>query len=196
MDTKEKLILACEEIAVKRGRGFYNFSMEEIALAAGVSKRTVYRHFDNKEKLIEATIDKIMDEIIAKNLELVNTEIDVEKIIVGILKNASYLVNPQVIGDLSKHYPALWQKIDQVRQSKIELIITTVFANNQIKLRWRVDPRIFRVSFLAAMTAVLTPSFIWDNGFTFEEAGKGFLNMFLFGAVERIPERKERNDNG
>ncbi|NLI91694.1 MAG: TetR/AcrR family transcriptional regulator [Peptococcaceae bacterium] len=188
MNTRDKLILVCEEIAIKKGRGFYNLSMEELAMEAGISKRTIYRHFDSKEKLIEMTIQEIMNKIMAKNMELADSEKDIEEIIVGVLKNAAYLVNQQVILDLGKHYPLLWQKIDKMRQSKIEFLITTIFSNSKVKLRWRVDPGIFRASFLAAMTAVLNPSFIWENGLTFEEAGKSFLNMFLFGAVERVEE--------
>lgn len=193
MKTKERIIHACEELAIKKGRGFYNLSMEELAQEAGLSKRTIYRYFESKEDLIEATIDNILDKIVAKNMALVHAELDIQEIIVGILKNASYLVNQQVIWDLRTHYPFLWQKIDKVRQSKIELLITTLFANSQSRMRWRVDPRIFRASFTAAMTVVLSPSFILDNNMTFEELGKVFLDMFLFGAIEVVPaNEKER----
>ncbi len=187
MKTRDRIIYACEELAIKKTRGFYNLSMEELAQEAGLSKRTIYRYFESKEDLIEATIDSILDKIVAKNIELVHVELDIQEIIVGILKNVSYLVNQQVIQDLRIHYPLLWQKIDTVRQSKIELLITTFFSNSQSRMRWRVDPRIFKASFTAAMTVVLSPSFILDNGMTFEELGRGFLDMFLFGAVEVIP---------
>jgi hypothetical protein len=60
-------------------------------------------------------------------------------------------------------------------------------------MRWRVDPRIFKASFAAAMTAVLTPHYILDNNMTFEEAGSNFIEMFLFGAVEVIQEEESAN---
>lgn len=39
-------------IALFRGRGFGETSMEQIADAAGVSRRTVYRHFPTKDELV------------------------------------------------------------------------------------------------------------------------------------------------
>lgn len=186
MNTRDKLILACEELVLKKGRGFYNLSMDELAQEAGISKRTIYRHFAGKEDLVEAMVDKVMGDIIAKNLELINSDKEINDIIVGILKNAAYLVNQQFMWDLRTYYPLLWQKIDKIRANKIELLVSTLFANSKKQMRWRVDPRIFRASFIAAMTAVLTPAFILDSGMSFEEVGKDFLDMFLFGAVETV----------
>lgn len=195
MNTRDKLILACEELVIKRGRGFYTLSMDELAQEAGISKRTIYRHFAGKEDLVEAMVDKVMGDIVAKNMELINSDKEINEIIVGMLKNAAYLVNQQFIWDLRTYYPLLWQKIDKIRASKIELLITTLFTNSHKQMRWRVDSRIFKASFIAAMTVVLTPAFIVDSGMSFEEAGKDFLDMFLYGAVEIVPDNIEEQTN-
>ncbi|RQD72300.1 MAG: TetR/AcrR family transcriptional regulator [Tindallia sp. MSAO_Bac2] len=44
MDQAERLIIT---------NGFKNVTMEEIAAAAGISKMTIYNHFDSKEHLVE-----------------------------------------------------------------------------------------------------------------------------------------------
>lgn len=188
MKTKEKILMACEELTIKKSRGFYNLSMEELAQEAGVSKRTIYRHFANKEELFEAAIDKITDEIIAKNMELLGSEKDMKIIIVGLLRNISYLVSQQFISDLSTYYPLLWQKIERIREKKMDILINCLLNNSQVKMRFRVDAKIFKASLIAAMTVVLSPSFIVESGLSFEEVGYQFLNMFIFGGVEPIPE--------
>jgi TetR/AcrR family transcriptional regulator of autoinduction and epiphytic fitness len=43
-----------------RSRGFDNTSMDGIATAATVSKRTVYNHFASKEELFTAIVDELM----------------------------------------------------------------------------------------------------------------------------------------
>ncbi len=43
--------------------GFFGTSMNRIAEAASVSKRTVYDHFPNKEELFQAIADKILKRI-------------------------------------------------------------------------------------------------------------------------------------
>lgn len=182
--TREKLLIACEELAMRKGRGFYNLSMEELAKEAGVSKRTIYRHFDSKEELFEATVEKVVNQIMAQNMKLLSSGEDIRTIILGILKNAAYVVNGQIITDLSTHYPLLWQKIDKLRQSKMDFVLEHLFSNHRMKWQWRVDPRIFKASLFAAMSEVLSPYFIVESGLSFEEAGYNFLDMFLFGAIE------------
>jgi TetR/AcrR family transcriptional repressor of mexJK operon len=43
------------------GGGFARTSMDQIAERAGVSKRTVYAHFGNKDSLLSAVVDRLVD---------------------------------------------------------------------------------------------------------------------------------------
>jgi len=153
---------------------------------AGVSKRTIYRYFGSKEEVIEATVVQTMDKIELKNLELFASGTSIQELITALLKNVTYMVNQQVIEDLSTHYPFIWQKIDKIRQSKVDLLINHLLSQSEIKMRWRVDPKIFKASLLSAMTVVMTPRFVMESGMSLEEVGHDFLNMFLFGALERV----------
>jgi len=189
VDTREKIILACEQLAIKNALGFSRLSVEELAKAAGLSKRTIYRHFASKEDLFEATIDKVTDEIIARNLRLSDSAKDINTIIAGALPNISYLINPQFLADLSHHYPMLWQKIDRIRQKKIDRLIDHLLVSS--KLRLRVDSGIFKTSLLTAMSEILSPEFILKSGMSFEQVGLEFLNMFIFGAAEPLSNTKQ-----
>jgi len=184
VNTREKIILACEQLAIKNALGFSRLSMEELAKVAGVSKRTIYRHFVSKEDLFEATIQKVTDEILARNMRLSDTAKDINTMIAGILQNISYLINPQFLTDLSNHYPMLWQKIDQIRQKKIDRLIEHLLVSS--KLRLRVDSRIFKTSRLTAMSEILSPEFIVKSGMSFEQVALEFMDMFIFGAVEPL----------
>ena len=48
-----------------QANGFEGTSMDRVAERAGVSKRTIYNHFENKEALFEAITDEMIDEIVA-----------------------------------------------------------------------------------------------------------------------------------
>ncbi|RNC28638.1 MAG: putative HTH-type transcriptional regulator [Candidatus Dichloromethanomonas elyunquensis] len=188
MKTKEKIIKACEELAIYKGRGFYHLSMEELAREAGVSKRTIYRYFAGKEELFEAALIQTMDQIVGKNLELFDSGKNIRELVPELLKNIAYAINQQVLSDLSTYYPFLWQRVDQLRQDKINMLIHHILTNTHIRMRWRVDQKIFKASLLAAMSAVVTPSFVMESGMSFEEVVRNFLDMFLFGALEPIQE--------
>ena len=60
MDIRERIIKACRDLAVEQG--LRHFTMDELAQRAGVSKRTVYRYFDSKESIIEASLEQFMSE--------------------------------------------------------------------------------------------------------------------------------------
>src|SRR5664279_4112643 len=49
--------------------GFGGASMDEVALAAGVSKMTVCRYFESKEELFAGVITDLCDRIVVDNLE-------------------------------------------------------------------------------------------------------------------------------
>ena len=52
-----------------RDEGYENTSMDHIAEIAGASKRTVYNHFDSKEALFQAVVQRFMDAAMAlKNI--------------------------------------------------------------------------------------------------------------------------------
>lgn len=57
--------------------GTVGFKMEEIARYIGISKKTVYNHFPNKRRLLEATINTRIDEVGA-GLDAIAAEQDVD----------------------------------------------------------------------------------------------------------------------
>src|SRR5690242_13284336 len=59
---REELILqAAEEVLMEKG--YYDTSMDEIALRVGIAKGTVYLHFPSKEDLVAAIFKRDMQKI-------------------------------------------------------------------------------------------------------------------------------------
>ena len=48
------------------------FTMSNLAARLGISKRTLYEHFDSKEVLVEAIVDAIITDLTVQRLEIVN----------------------------------------------------------------------------------------------------------------------------
>jgi AcrR family transcriptional regulator len=61
-------------------RGLYKLTVNEIASAAGLSKRTIYRHFASKDEIIEATIASIMEGIGQQFTIILDSNLDTEEI--------------------------------------------------------------------------------------------------------------------
>ena len=58
---RDKILLGATDLFLSYG--FKSVTMDDIASALGVSKKTIYQHFDNKTKLVEATTLNLFESI-------------------------------------------------------------------------------------------------------------------------------------
>lgn len=63
-ETRERILSAATELLSHNPFG--DFSVDEIAAAAGVERRTVFRHFSNKEALLDALWDFVNEQLAAQ----------------------------------------------------------------------------------------------------------------------------------
>lgn len=69
--TREALLDATAELVA--ARGFHSVGILEIGAAAGVSGSALYRHFANKQELLVALFDRVIDALLAGAREVVAT---------------------------------------------------------------------------------------------------------------------------
>ena len=94
--------------------GFKSVTMDDIANALGMSKKTIYQHFNNKTKLVESTtlyIQKVISEGISKICSLNKNPIEeiyaIKHFVSDHLKNEKS--SPQF--QLKKYYPNIYKSI-------------------------------------------------------------------------------------
>ncbi len=96
--------------------GFKSVTMDDIANALGISKKTIYQHFDNKTKLVEATTLHMFD-MISKGINCICSleknpieEIyEIKRFIMEHLKDEKS--SPQ--HQLQKYYPKIFESLKQ-----------------------------------------------------------------------------------
>ncbi|MDC3269109.1 TetR/AcrR family transcriptional regulator [Flavobacteriaceae bacterium] len=109
---KDKIILKSVDLFLSYG--FKSVTMDDIANALGMSKRTIYQHFNNKTKLVESTtlyIQKVISEGISKICSLNKNPIEeiyaIKHFVSDHLKNEKS--SPQF--QLKKYYPNIYKSI-------------------------------------------------------------------------------------
>lgn len=124
---REKII--SESIQLFMNYGVRSVTMDEIAKHLGMSKKTIYQHFKDKEEIIiQATslhFDKehqLMDEI-EKGAE--NAVEHLYKLTI-LLRDRIKKTNTKVLWDLQKYYQTAWNKY---KQYKHEVIYNSVVKN-------------------------------------------------------------------
>ncbi len=56
MSSKDKLMVAAIDLIAKKG--YKGVTTEEIAIVAGLSKETLFRHFGSKQNLLKTAVDR------------------------------------------------------------------------------------------------------------------------------------------
>lgn len=124
---KEKIISKATDMFLKLG--FKSVTMDDIAGEMCISKKTIYKYFSNKEKLIEEgteivhqKIHSIIDEIISKNFNAIEENFEIRKMFKDMFQSFDHSPAYQ----LKKHYPEIYSKM---MATEIE-DCNTIFSQN------------------------------------------------------------------
>ena len=114
MEPRERILVKAHELFNRFG--FRRVTMDEIALKTGMSKKTIYQSFENKDEIVNA----VVEEHIAKNCSICemhssNAENAVHEIFLNIetIQELVGEMNPSVFEDLEKYFPAVFLKLYQ-----------------------------------------------------------------------------------
>ncbi|WP_299258335.1 TetR/AcrR family transcriptional regulator [uncultured Aquimarina sp.] len=105
---KEKIIEKANDMFLNFG--FKSVTMDDLASEMGISKKTIYAHFQNKTKLVEATTDHLfctisggIDSILEENKEPIEELYAIKAFVMYHLKDDK--TSPQY--QLQKYYPKI-----------------------------------------------------------------------------------------
>ena len=119
MDAKEKIKNGALKMFTTFG--IRNITMDMIADELGISKRTIYENFKDKDELVKCCIElaitehkRIKEEIQSKSSNIIELMILILKNGISIMKS----VNPLFFHDLKKHYSTISQQTVEYNDKK------------------------------------------------------------------------------
>jgi AcrR family transcriptional regulator len=121
--------------------GIKSVTMDDLARELGVSKKTLYEHFSDKEEVVRKVIEymiavqqKVYDTIINQpGSNAIDELLQISRFISEHLKT----VNPSLSYDLKKYYPEVWNDLVQYKSK-------TVFEQIMANIRKGVNEELFR----------------------------------------------------
>ncbi|MFO8146800.1 MAG: TetR/AcrR family transcriptional regulator [Gillisia sp.] len=109
---KEEIIKKAADLFLNLG--FKSVTMDDLANELGISKKTIYFHFPNKEKLVQAAtlfilnaIDQGIEKIKEKELNAIVEMVEIKNFVMHHLKNEKS--SPQF--QLQKYYPKVYKSV-------------------------------------------------------------------------------------
>lgn len=126
METKERILKKAHDLFNRFG--IRSVSMDEIAAQLGMSKKTVYQYFADKDELVDAVFTAMMDQnrecCIADVKEAGNA---VQEVLLAFnrVQEMFATIHPSVLFDLEKYHSATFQKFKEFQNGFLYQQITT-----------------------------------------------------------------------
>ncbi|MBO8128079.1 MAG: TetR/AcrR family transcriptional regulator [Peptococcaceae bacterium] len=182
IDIRERVLNSMEELAYRKG--LIAATMDELAAAAGISKRTLYRYFDSKEKVIEGVVHRLTGRIERDVDAVVDSDLPppekLRRIVALIYENIRF-IDAIAFQELQKHYPHIWAYIDKFRAARIGRFKKILEEGIQSGYFKAVNPQLTITALLAAVRAIINPDFITRHALSLDDAFKELFNLFFNG---------------
>ncbi len=184
MDVKEHILTETDALFCKYG--IKSVTMDDIARHLGISKKTIYHHFEDKNQLVYTLIDNRtqaqsceMDDLSLKAENAIHEFILAVTHIQGTLSN----LNPNMFYDLQKYHPEAWQLFKEFKEKRL---YTTIRANIERGIReglYRTDLNIDLLSRLRVqqLDLCLSPGNLAGPDYSIVQVMTEFTFHFMYG---------------
>jgi AcrR family transcriptional regulator len=190
--TRNRIMAHAERVF--RERGFRKVTVEELCADLGMSKRTFYRHFPDRDSLVVAILGKRFAEYGPRIIENLTSSGPVDRILRQhfdvLIQEVFSNVSTQLMADVQVLMPDLWDRIDQYRSGAVGIITDLLRRGQQDgSIRRNIDPTVAGKLIQGILTNVAHPRFLVEQGLGFDQFISTFKDLLLHGFL--APRREE-----
>jgi AcrR family transcriptional regulator len=143
--------------------GFSKVTMDEVAEALGMSKKTLYRHFPGKEDLLEAATADHLDECDAELKGICGRKdlspLERLKLTMSYCNTLFNSMSEALVHDLRRNAPDIWRRVEERRQKNITTDFGALIKEGRQKGQFRkdVDESLFILIYANVIRDILNP---------------------------------------
>lgn len=187
MDLRAKILEAADQLFNERG--YKGITMDVLAAHIGISKKTLYQHFENKNDLVEAVRQRSYDYYYAVFTEIAETSANA---IVAFLRVTEILhkiarnTNPAALYEMERFFPYAYESF------RTELIARSVQISRQNMERgvseglYRADINLELLPYFRVETILMgmrDGTLMYEAGFSLEQISRETTEHFLYGLL-------------
>ena len=168
--------------------GIRSITMDQIASTLGISKKTIYQHYKDKESLVRSFTNLELFEQ-EKEMQLIRLQsidaIDEMLKVMIHLENFFGRVNPSVFYDLQKYHPESWKSFTQFKE---KILIGFVEENIKSGIKKELYRKELQIKLIARLRIEevemgMNPSIFPPNKFKLIDVQISLIDHFLHGIV-------------
>ena len=118
METKDRILHLATRLFLRNG--VKSVSMDDIAAELGMSKKTLYKTFANKDEIVLAVITQHLDQAQCECVSVARPAADAVEQMLCLSRWAEQQfsdIHPSIFHDLKKYHPAAWRLIEAHKNS-------------------------------------------------------------------------------
>lgn len=115
-DTKQRIRNAAHDLVMQYS--IRSVSMDDIAANLGMSKKTIYQYFKDKDELVEAVVDDVIDTnqcICNTDREKADNAVHEIFLVMDMMVEMFKTMNPSILFDMQKYHQAAFMKFQKHR---------------------------------------------------------------------------------
>jgi AcrR family transcriptional regulator len=140
MSVKQEVIEKSTALFFKYG--IRSVSMDELARHLGMSKKTIYQYFENKDDLVQQTVMAFLEQDLAMFHDIRNRSSNsIEELLLLVRNMLQVLrkISPSVIYDLQKYHRSAWEEMENFRKEHVYYLIRENVERGQANGIYRAE---------------------------------------------------------
>ena len=186
MDVKQTILEGTLQVFNEKG---LKFTMDDVARALGMSKKTIYTVFRDKQELFLAMVDVLFDSIKESEQRVVEdphltTEEKVRQIL-GVMPESYKDVDFRQLYLLRDKYPAIYKRVEERLESGWETTIHLLEQGMEEGVIRRVSIPIVKLMLESALEQFFQRDILIRSGLSYTEALEEVVGILVDGIRER-----------
>lgn len=115
-DTKQRIQKTAHDLVMQYS--IRSVSMDDIAANLGMSKKTIYQYFKDKDELVESVVDGVIENnqcICDQDREKADNAVHEIFLVMDMMVEMFKTMNPSILFDMQKYHPAAFKKFQKHR---------------------------------------------------------------------------------
>ncbi|MBS4029799.1 MAG: TetR/AcrR family transcriptional regulator [Ignavibacteriales bacterium] len=181
--------------------GISKVTMDELANELGMSKKTLYKYFTNKEAIVRELLEWKMKEseqccsAIMNNNDNSHVE-KIKKIMTFVGEQYSQLT-PQFLSDIRRNSPEIWKEIDKWRTKQIMQEFSRLVSDgmNQGVFRNDINREIIVMMYAGAVQYLINPEVLSQFSFSAADVFETIIKIMYEGIFSDDAREKYKESN-
>ncbi len=184
-ELREKILMSTMEVFNNKG---LKFTMDDIAKNISISKKTIYKVFNDKEEMFLELVDYLFDGIKDAEMQVANdpslSTLDKIRKILGVMPNSYMDIDFRQLYMLRDKYPKIYEKVEERLENGWELTISLIEQGMREGVVRPVKIPVLKMMFEASLEQFFRRDVLISNKMTYQDGLAEVVDIIIDGITK------------